>query len=68
VSVDPGGPADRAGLRQGDVITAVNGTDVTGPHVLLLHTLAFASPDGAARMTLARGVTLTVTGTPSRNR
>ncbi len=29
--VVPGGPGDQAGLRQGDVITAVNGEQVTGP-------------------------------------
>ena len=29
--VVPGGPADQAGLQQGDVITAVNGQAVTGP-------------------------------------
>jgi S1-C subfamily serine protease len=29
--VIPGGPADQAGLQQGDVITAINGQAVTGP-------------------------------------
>jgi membrane-associated protease RseP (regulator of RpoE activity) len=29
--VSPGGPAERAGVRVGDLIVAVNGTDVRGP-------------------------------------
>jgi C-terminal processing protease CtpA/Prc len=29
--VSPGGPAERAGVRAGDLIVAVNGTDVRGP-------------------------------------
>lgn len=43
--VSPGGPADEAGLHVGDVITAINGTDVKGDsparHVLqLMHKVA----------------------------
>lgn len=60
LSVEPGSSAAKAGLRAGDVITAVNGNDVTGPHVALLFTYAFASPGGAARLTLANGGTVTV--------
>ncbi|HWO26411.1 MAG TPA: carboxypeptidase regulatory-like domain-containing protein [Kofleriaceae bacterium] len=67
-SVEPGGPADKAGLRPGDVITAVNGTDVTGPHLALFYVLAHGAPAGTARVTLARGVTLTIAGTQPRPR
>jgi serine protease Do len=34
--VTPGGPAEKAGLQAGDVITAVNGTDIREPRELLL--------------------------------
>lgn len=34
--VTPGGPAEKAGLRTGDVITKVNGADVIDPRQLLL--------------------------------
>jgi S1-C subfamily serine protease len=29
--IDPGGPAEQAGLQQGDVITAVNGQQIAAP-------------------------------------
>jgi S1-C subfamily serine protease len=43
--ISPGGPADEAGLRVGDVITAINGTDVKGERtakqvVRLMHKVA----------------------------
>jgi S1-C subfamily serine protease len=34
VSVTPGGPAEHAGLRLGDVLLAVDGDSVSGPHGL----------------------------------
>jgi S1-C subfamily serine protease len=34
VSVTPGGPADRAGLRAGDVLLALNGHSTSGSHAL----------------------------------
>jgi serine protease Do len=33
--IDPSGPADRAGLREGDLVVAVGGTAVTSPDELL---------------------------------
>jgi hypothetical protein len=65
-SVDAGGPADKAGLKAGDVIRAVNGHEVSGPHTLLMYAYLFASPAGAARLTLESGATLTITGAPPR--
>jgi putative serine protease PepD len=38
--VTPGGPADKAGLRTGDVVTAIEGRPMTGPESLFLATVA----------------------------
>ena len=31
IEVDPGGPADQAGLQRGDIITEIDGTEITAP-------------------------------------
>lgn len=70
--VSPGGPAAEAGMRPGDVITAVNGTSVAGPeparHVTRL--LREVKPDSQVRIRVLRDgtpreLTLTARAGPS---
>jgi S1-C subfamily serine protease len=59
-TVEPRGPADRAGLRQGDLVTAINGRDVNTPHELSL-AVADARPGASLKMSVVRdGRSLTV--------
>lgn len=52
--VQPGGAADRAGLRKGDVITALNGTSINDPNSF--RNLIAASPPGSeVTLTIKRG-------------
>jgi S1-C subfamily serine protease len=58
--VAAGSPAQRAGVRQGDVITALNGGAITGEADLLV-ALAHQQPGATIRLTLNRnGTTRTV--------
>jgi len=58
--VVPGSPAERAGVRQGDVITALNGGAITG-EADMLTALAQQQPRATIRLTLNRnGSTRTV--------
>jgi len=50
-SVQPDSPADRAGLKAGDVITAVEGKEVTSPYTL---TRELAQRDGDISLTIIR--------------
>ena len=52
-SVSPGGPAERAGLKQGDVILQVNGKTVNDPNELR-NTVAAMSPGTDVTVTIAR--------------
>ncbi|WP_375381918.1 Do family serine endopeptidase [uncultured Sphingomonas sp.] len=68
-SVEPSGPAAKAGLRQGDVVTRVNGTAVT-PDTSLSYLVASVMPGGTARLDVIRdgkpaSVTATVGTRPS---
>jgi serine protease Do len=51
--VDPDGPASRAGMRQGDLVVAVDGAPVASPDDLLDH---LADSDGPLTLTVVRGV------------
>jgi Do/DeqQ family serine protease len=52
--VQPGSAADRAGLRKGDVITALNGTPVTDPNTFR-NTVAGTPPGTQVTLTIKRG-------------
>lgn len=52
-SVGAGSPAERAGVQQGDVIVAVNGTPVSGESDLLV-ALAHARPGSTMHLTISR--------------
>jgi serine protease Do len=59
--VEPGGPGEKAGLKQGDVIVAVNGQDVN-PEQTLPYLVANVAPGGAAKLSVIRdGKPMTVT-------
>jgi putative serine protease PepD len=52
--VTEGGPADRAGIRPGDVITAINGRPVAAPDELIVAIRAQAVGD-TVTLTVRRG-------------
>ena len=52
-NVSAGGPADKAGIKRGDVITAVNNTPVNDPNGLR-NTVAALAPGSNATVTLQR--------------
>ena len=61
--VEPGGPAAKAGLRAGDVVTRVNGKTVT-PDTTLSYLVANVTPGSAARLDVLRdGKPMTVNAT-----
>jgi Do/DeqQ family serine protease len=49
----PGGPADKAGMKPGDVLTAINGRDVQDPQGMAFR-LATLPIGGAAKVTIVR--------------
>ena len=55
--VSPGGPAQEAGVRVGDVITAVNGTDVKGEGTArqVMHLMHKVAPESKVNLRVTRG-------------
>jgi len=53
-SVEPGSPAEKAGLRENDIITAVDGTSVDAVHPLV-ELLAAHEPGDTITLTVQRG-------------
>lgn len=66
-AVTPGGPAERAGLKTGDVITAINGKRLSWSDSSLLTGLADLPAGKPVRLTVLRnGKTLHLHATPER--
>lgn len=61
--IDPAGPAARSGIEVGDVVTSIDGVDVTGGNSM--NTLLLRAPPGTKlAIGLARGTTVTITLAP----
>ena len=66
-AVTPGGPAERAGLKAGDVITTINGKHLSWDDESLLNGLSDLPPGKPVRMSVLRdGKTLQFHVTPER--
>jgi len=59
--IDPKGPAANSGIKVGDVITSVDGVNVTGADAAHAWTLMNAPPGTKLALGLKRGTTVTVT-------
>jgi hypothetical protein len=58
--IDPKGPAANSGIKVGDVVTSVDGVDVTGGNAAHAWTLMNAPPGTKLALGLKRGTTVTV--------
>jgi protocatechuate 3,4-dioxygenase beta subunit len=58
--IDPAGPAARSGLVVGDVVIAVDGTDITGTNSALAWNQLNAPPGTTIRLGLERGATVAI--------
>jgi protocatechuate 3,4-dioxygenase beta subunit len=63
--IRPGGPAQGSGLQVGDVITSVDGWDVTGASAYLYGTLSNVPEGTTLTLGLARGVQVKITAATS---
>lgn len=59
--VTKGGPADKAGLKSGDVVTALNGTKIKSVHDLVVHTVSMKPGTDAILTVLRDGKSQTIT-------
>jgi protocatechuate 3,4-dioxygenase beta subunit len=59
-AITPGGPAAQTSLQVGDVITAVDGHDVTAEHRYLYGKLSRVKPGASVSITVERGDTVNV--------
>jgi hypothetical protein len=60
-SIRAGGPAEGSGLAVGDVIVAIDGTDVKGANAVRWWSLRQVPAGGVVKLGLARGATVTIT-------
>ena len=58
--IDPKGPAANSGIKVGDIITSVDGVDVTGGNSMHAWTLMNAPPGTKLALGLSRGATVSV--------
>jgi C-terminal processing protease CtpA/Prc len=63
-AIDPIAPAAKTELVVGDVVTSVDGIDLTGVPLETASTLMSVSAGTAVRFGLARGVTITMVAIP----
>jgi protocatechuate 3,4-dioxygenase beta subunit len=59
-AIDPAGPAARSELRVGDVITSIDGVDITGGNAQLFYMLIRAAPGTRLALGTQRGATVTI--------
>ncbi|MBT5459976.1 MAG: DegQ family serine endoprotease [Rhodospirillaceae bacterium] len=60
IDLYPNGPADRAGLKPGDVITGINGRDVAEPKALRFRIATLGVGDQATLRVIRRGQTISL--------
>jgi serine protease Do len=70
-NIEPGTPAEKAGLQAGDVVTAVNGEPITDSNSLRLR-ISRSAPGSPVRLTVQRAegpkeITVTLAQLPSQN-
>ncbi len=62
--IDPAGPAAKVDLKVGDVVTKIDGVDVSGPNNGNMWALITAAPGTTIALGLARGTTVTIVLAP----
>ena len=62
--IDPAGPAAKTDLKVDDIVTAVDGNDITGTNAANGWMLMQAAPGTTIKLGLARGITVAITLAP----